>query len=78
MSYGQGKTLRKVINLQTGAHIPCCWEDCWRDGVELHKFVVREGVNTITYVFCSERHRRYFMNSHISLGNLPNGYRNSY
>lgn len=39
----KGRTLKAVINTETGAHIPCAWEDCWNDGVELHKIRVKEG-----------------------------------
>jgi hypothetical protein len=67
---------KKVINMTTGAHIPCCWNDCFKDGVELHKFVdTSSPAETITFVFCSERHRGYFINSHRNMGQLPPGMR---
>jgi len=68
---------KAVINLQTGAHLPCCWDICEKDGVELHKTRVRSGVESVTYVFCSDRHRMYWVNSHRDNGNLPAGYRST-
>jgi hypothetical protein len=71
-----GTSVRKtVINLSTGVHIPCCWDDCTRDGVELHKCVVREPTGRAHYVFCSERHRQFWINSHRDNGRLPAGFR---
>lgn len=66
---------KPVINKQTGAHLPCCWMDCWRDGVEVHKVRVRSGEEALDYVFCSERHRQFFIHSHRAQGMLPPGYR---
>lgn len=70
---------KSVINMSSGAHIPCCWDDCRRDGVELHKARVRErtehGPGVAHYVFCSERHKMFWVNSHRDNGNLPAGYR---
>lgn len=68
---------KPVINLSSGAHIPCGWDDCFRDGVELHKVVIREPNGRANFVFCSERHRQYFINSHRANGNLPAGYRST-
>jgi hypothetical protein len=66
---------KPVINLSTGVHLPCCWDDCTRDGVELHKTTVKEPTGNANYVFCSERHRQYWINSHRNNGMLPAGYR---
>ena len=35
---------RKVINLDAGGDrkIVCCWDDCGRDGVELHKLLLHD------------------------------------
>lgn len=66
---------KPVINMATGTHIPCCWLDCFKDGVELHKVVIPQPGETINYVFCSERHRQYFIHSHRDMGNLPPGHR---
>jgi hypothetical protein len=70
----RGRVRKALINMQTGAHLACCWEDCRRDGVQLHQVRVREGESTVTYVFCSERHKQYYLHSHVSYGNLPAGY----
>lgn len=71
-----GTHVRKsVINLSTGVHLLCCWDTCTRDGVELHKVVVREPTGNACYVFCSERHRQFFIHSHRRNGTLPPGFR---
>lgn len=79
---------KKVINHDRGGtHVMCAWDDCEKDGVELHKVRVLDTKPGITptyihYVFCSERHRQYWINSaprdgSIGYGNLPAGYRSS-
>lgn len=60
---------RKVLSRDSGQWLLCCWDDCEKPGVEMHKIVFER----ISYVFCSERHRQYFAYSHMSLGNLPPG-----
>lgn len=69
-------------NPQTGTRIFCAWDDCDRDGFELYKLVVNYAKPGFppyrtTYVFCSERHRLYFLNSHRDFGNLPAGTRSA-
>lgn len=66
--------------------IPCGWDDCQRRGVDIHKTFFHDhnplypcsgsGAKHVWYVFCSERHKQYFLHSHVSLGNLPAGSRN--
>jgi hypothetical protein len=60
----------------------CCWNDCVELAHEQHKVVVREGkdesmtqVQTLTYVFCCQQHKMYYVHSHRDLGNLPTNYR---
>jgi hypothetical protein len=76
---------KPVINLDHGGtrHIMCAWEECEKDGYELNKVVVNEAGDgypaaLVTYVFCTERHKMYWVNSHRSYGMLPPGYRRSY
>ncbi len=73
---------RKVINLDHDGnkHVMCAWDTCEKDGTEDNKVVTHEGnpgyeQRTITYVFCSERHRQYWLNSTVSCNNLPVGYK---
>lgn len=63
-----------------------------RPGFEMHKTVFHEHANYwpdgtvmscdhplachINFVFCSETCRQYFLHSHISMGDLPKGYKN--
>lgn len=74
---------KKVINHDRGGtHIMCGWDTCERDGYENNKVVVHEGApgyeaKDITYIFCSERHRQYWLHSTVSCNNLPPGYRSS-
>ena len=61
----------------TGDVLPCCWADCERPGHDGIRIVKHEGpLRTLTYVFCSERHRQLYANSHIAYGDLPLGSRN--
>ena len=63
----------------------CCWEDCEKQGVDSNKARFHDHPKVFScndpdakhlwYVFCSERHRQLFLNSHRSNGNLPLGER---
>jgi hypothetical protein len=70
---------KKVINHDRGGtNVMCGWDTCELDGYENNKVVITEGINkTTTYVFCSERHRQYWINSTRDMNNLPSGYRRS-
>lgn len=59
---------RAVINLDhmEGKHVYCAWDTCTNDGYESNKVVEVISApgyprETLTYVFCSERHRQYFI-----------------
>lgn len=58
-----------VVNPTSGVKLPCCWDDCWKPGHEEHKAVVSTDGRQLHYVFCSEKHRSYYANSHRSYGN---------
>lgn len=74
---------KKVINLDhAGArHVMCAWDDCQRDGVDLHQVRVNYGKadtpHVVKHVFCSERHKQYWINSVRGYGMLPPGFRRS-
>lgn len=75
---------RKVINLDHAGdrYICCAWDDCEKDGYETNKVRVNtaapgEDPNYIQYVFCTERHRQYWIHSIRSVNNLPPGYKRS-
>lgn len=66
----------------------CAWDECEHQGVTLHLAVHHAHAvgmacadpyaKHIRYVFCSERHRQYFLHSHrpeVGYGNLPVGER---
>lgn len=75
---------KKVINFDHGGakHVMCAWDTCEKDGFENNKVVEHQASdgsnsNDITFVFCSERHKQYFLHSTRRAGNLPPGYRRS-
>jgi hypothetical protein len=74
---------KKVINLDHGGsrHVACAWDTCESDGVDLHQVRVNYGKNgmdhIVKHVFCSDRHKQYWINSTRGYGRLPPGYRRS-
>jgi hypothetical protein len=72
---------KKVINLDHAGdrHVMCAWDDCEKDGVELHKVRVNYGSasapHIVNHVFCTERHLQYWVNSTKKYGQLPPGYK---
>jgi hypothetical protein len=75
---------KKIINLDHGGsrHVMCAWDDCGNDGVELHQTRVNYGTSDnphiVKHVFCSERHRQFWINSVRNYGNLPPGFKRSF
>jgi hypothetical protein len=77
--------LKRVRSFSSGTWITCAWFECDRQGFELHKSVFHEHDRRlpcdhplsghVNFLFCSERHKRFYANSHIALGRLPAGYR---
>ena len=75
---------KKVINLDHAGNrkVMCAWDICTNDGYESNKVRVRTSapgypLTYMQYVFCSERHRQFWINSIHDYGNLPSGYRSS-
>jgi len=74
---------KKVINHDRGGtFVLCAWDTCERHGYETNKCVERisrpgQPLLTITYVFCTERHKQYFVNSIHDVNNLPPGFKRS-
>ncbi len=76
---------RKVLSATTGKWIPCCWFECERDGVELHKTILHDHAPSypcdhpmsqhVNFVFCSERHKQLYLHSHVEMGKLPPGFK---
>ncbi len=89
---------RKAINFDHAANggtvkfVMCAWDDCEKSGYELYKVVIETGnikngspSRPLTYIFCCERHRQYWVNASLQAkrgftdhlyGSLPPGYRN--
>jgi hypothetical protein len=84
MTRQHGIVDKVVINLDHAGdrHVACAWDDCERDGYETNKVKVNYGkVDTpqiVQYVFCTERHRQFWINSHRSYGKLPPGFKRSF
>jgi hypothetical protein len=78
-----GIVQKKVINHDRGGtNVMCSWDTCERDGYEMYKVVTHlgneRGERTMNYVFCSDRHKYYWLNN-INSGsnnNMPRGRRN--
>lgn len=74
---------KKVINLDHAGdrHVMCAWDDCERDGVDLHMVKINYGTadqpHVVKHVFCTDRHKQYFIHSPRDHGHLPPGYRRS-
>ena len=76
---------KRVLSRDADRWLLCCWDECTNQGVELHKTRFHDhnpgtpcqhpDSSHLWYVFCSERHRQYFLHSHRSNGNLPAGHR---
>lgn len=73
----------------TGSLIICFWDDCESVADDRHQAVESRPPDdhevagvlagtikpTMTYLFCSERHRAYWLHSHRANGQLPIGSR---
>jgi hypothetical protein len=74
-------TEKKVINHDRGGtYVLCFWADCEKPGYESNKCVETISApgypkETLTYVFCSDRHKQYFKHSLIRANDLPPGYK---
>jgi len=68
-------------------YLLCCWTECEKPGYDLHKARTHDHAPRLPcdhplskhtwWVFCSDRHKQYWVNSHRDMGNLPAGYRNT-
>lgn len=62
-AHGAGGPVR-VRNPGTGRVLPCCWDDCQRDGddriqIRTAHTQPRYDGEQLVYIYCSERHRDY-------------------
>jgi hypothetical protein len=78
---------KKAINHDRGGtYVMCGWDDCTKDGYEMYKAVeflgyepiIWEGriqylTKTLTFIFCSQRHKDYFQHSTVRANMLPPG-----
>jgi hypothetical protein len=76
---------KRVINLDHlgDRHVMCAWDTCEKDGFDLHQTRVNYGADgaaphIVKHVFCTERHKMFWVNSVRNLGNLPPGYKRSF
>lgn len=84
MSREHAKIDKAIINFDVmgDRHIICGWDDCERDGYEVNQVRVNYGTasypQVTNYVFCTERHRQFWINSHRGYGKLPPGFKRSF
>lgn len=80
---------KKILSLDRAAQgdvvfLPCCWDDCEKRATTLHQSRFHDhargyacdhpDAKHLMYVFCSERHRQLFLNSHHAYGRLGAGH----
>lgn len=78
--------LKRVWSKTSDKWIQCNWFECHADGYENFKAVVHDHsklipcnhylATHINYIFCSERHLQYYVNSPSDHWNLPAGMKN--
>lgn len=67
---------KKVLNRESEVWLLCCWDTCEKPGYELYKVIQHASLDEdVCYVFCTERHKQYWLHSHIRYGALPSGVR---
>ena len=71
-----------AVDTGDGTTLPCCWADCERSGILLHRVRIWEGTSPRTgeniyswKVFCTERHKMFYVNAPRALNKLPPGHR---
>jgi hypothetical protein len=83
-SQQHAKIQKAIINLDHGGakHVMCAWDDCEQDGFEMYKLRINYGKaetpHYVNHVFCSDRHKDYFIHAarqDASYGRLPPGSR---
>lgn len=64
-------------NVNPDVPLMCCWDDCEKHGDNRWRVEVRptRGAPATIYIFCSEGHRDYHLNSHREYGNRWKGQR---
>lgn len=75
---------KKVHSSSSDTWIRCNWFGCEKYAYELYKSIFHEHApelpcahplsEHVNFIFCSERCKQYFRNSHLDMGNLPKGY----
>jgi hypothetical protein len=81
------RNAKGVFSFSSGTWIKCAWFECDLQGYELYKSVFHEHAREmpcdhpmsqhVNFIFCSERHKQYYRNSHIDMGNLPAGHKST-
>jgi hypothetical protein len=75
---------KKVLSRDDETWLTCCWADCERPGYSSNRTYFHDHnpgfpctapeAKHVWYVFCTERHRQFFLHSHKAMGKLPPGY----
>jgi len=63
----RGGSGHKVRNVTTGRVLPCCWQDCERDGDNRHRVEAphehpRFPGEMLAFIFCGSVHKQQFLN----------------
>jgi len=76
---------KNILSLDAHRWLRCCWDDCDRRSFDLYMTVFHDHAKGVgcdhpdakhpRYTFCTERHRQFFLHSHIAMGKLPPGWR---
>lgn len=76
-----------VINMDQGGersdgHIMCGWDECDKQGFDTNRVQVNDAASgyeprIMKWVFCSEKHKQFFVYSTTHYGQLPPGYKRS-
>lgn len=70
---GSFRVHKKVISMDTGDALLCCFDDCERAGYDLYKAQVNYGTalypHIVKYVFCCDTHKMNWVRSGQRTGN---------
>lgn len=64
-----------LVRNSTGQILPCCWDDCERNGHDEIRTVETHNGQPAVFVFCSEVHKSMHVNATSSYGSAASGSR---
>lgn len=76
---------KRILSRDGGNWLLCCWDTCTKFALETNKSLFHDHprgmrcddalAKHIWFAFCSNRHMMFYTNSHLSMGNLPSGFK---